>query len=76
MLRPVYTCNFYCDFLLLMHVNEQMKTNVLNTCTFVSTFITHPLVHIQQKKIAPKIAAKNRKSKRAFSLSTVSGSTQ
>jgi hypothetical protein len=20
--RPVYTCNFCCDFLLLMHVNE------------------------------------------------------
>ena len=33
--------------------------NVLSVCTLIWTFVTHPLVHIhQKKKIAPKIAAK------------------
>ena len=32
--------------------------NVLSICTLISTFIIHPLIHIHQKKIALKIAAK------------------
>jgi hypothetical protein len=32
-------------------------TNVLSMCSLIWTFVTHPLVHIyQKKKIAPKIA--------------------
>jgi hypothetical protein len=71
-LRPVYTskfcCDFWCDFRLLMDVNEYWwVTNVLGICTLIWTFITHPLVHIhQKKKIAPKIAGLNSKPTNPF----------
>ena len=43
-LRPVYTCNFCCDFLLLMDANEWMSFEC-------SDEGTHLLVHIHQKQI-------------------------
>ena len=60
-LRPVYTCNFYCDLGVIFCfwwmwttgwvVNVQMRVHILRT------FITHLLSHIRQKKnIALEIA--------------------
>jgi dipeptide/tripeptide permease len=62
-LRSVYTCNFFSAissviFSFWYMWTSRWVTNVRSTCTFIWTFITYPLIHIHQKKIAPKIAAK------------------
>ena len=67
-LRPVYTskfcCDFWCDFRLLMGICTPIT---VHWCTLIWTFITHPLVHIhQKKKIAPKIAGLNSKPTNPF----------
>jgi hypothetical protein len=52
-----------------MDVNEEMSYEC-SEYTLISTFITHPLVHIhQKKKIALKIAAKICESKRGLQKS-------
>jgi hypothetical protein len=53
LLRPVYTCTFCCDSLLLMYVNEWISYECLDEGT-----CTHLLVHHQKKEIALEIAAK------------------
>ena len=50
-LRPTYTCNFHCDFLLLTDVNKWTSYECMVK--------KNPLIHIRQKeKIAQKIAVK------------------
>jgi hypothetical protein len=65
-IKPVHTlyfcCDFRCDFLLLMDVNEWMSYECLDEGTSVRhilrAFITYLLVHMRQrKKIAPEIAS-------------------
>jgi hypothetical protein len=58
-LRPVYTGDFCCDFLLLMDVKEWMSYKCSRLRNFITTSLSNLLLHILQKeKIATKIAAK------------------
>ena len=59
--RFVYTCNFCCDFLLLMDVKEWISYECSDEGIHIlRAFITHLLVHMHQKeKIALEITGEN-----------------
>jgi hypothetical protein len=68
-LRPICTCNFCCDFLLLMHVNEWMSYECLDEGTHTQN-IRYSFTHSHASEEENCIRNRNKRCKceRAFIL--------